>query len=91
MTHIEMSWGEILTVCEEEFGEDNSDSLLEFCEITHRLKQTRTTTEEVDRTQSAARILWRGVVAGSARVRAAGCEGHIHPPLEIDMQVVEVQ
>ena len=23
MRHIEMSWGEILTVCEEEFGEDN--------------------------------------------------------------------
>ena len=23
MTHIEMSWGEILTVCEEEFGEEN--------------------------------------------------------------------
>ena len=23
MRHIKMSWGEILTVCEEEFGEDN--------------------------------------------------------------------
>ena len=23
MRHIEMSWGEILTVCEEEFGEEN--------------------------------------------------------------------
>ena len=23
MRHIEMSWGEILTICEEEFGEEN--------------------------------------------------------------------